>query len=77
MGASGRSLEDLLEAARTRQAIGVVPECVARSQPWPRLAFARVIAIPPADVAVAWHAGQSSPSVREFVAIARELAIQP
>jgi DNA-binding transcriptional LysR family regulator len=74
VGASGRGLEDLLEAARTRQAIGVVPECVARSQPWPQLTFAKVTDIPPSDVAVAWRAGETSPPVSEFITIAQELA---
>ena len=73
VGASGQSLEDLLEAARTRQAIGVVPECVARAQPWPQLTFARVTDIPPSDVAVAWRAGETSPPVSDFIRIAREL----
>jgi DNA-binding transcriptional LysR family regulator len=72
VGANGESLEDLLEAARTGQAIGVVPECVARAQPWPRLTFARVTDIPPSDVAVAWRAGEMSPPVTDFVEIARE-----
>jgi DNA-binding transcriptional LysR family regulator len=74
VGASGQSLEDLLEAARTRQAIGLVPECVARAQPWPQLTFARVTDIPPSDVAVAWRAAETSPPVSEFIAIAREFA---
>jgi DNA-binding transcriptional LysR family regulator len=74
VGASGRCLEDLLEAARTRQAIGVMPACVARSQPWPQLTFAKVTDIPPSDVAVAWHAGQASPPVSEFIAIVGEFA---
>jgi DNA-binding transcriptional LysR family regulator len=74
VGASGESLEDLLEAARTGQAIGVVPECVARAQPWPQLTFARVTDIPPSDVAVAWRAGETSPPVSEFIAVARQLA---
>jgi DNA-binding transcriptional LysR family regulator len=73
-GASGRSLEDLLEAARTRQAIGVVPESVARAQPWPALTFVKVTDIPPSDVAVAWHAGETSQPVADFIAIARDLA---
>jgi DNA-binding transcriptional LysR family regulator len=74
VGAGGQSLEDLLEAARTRQAIGVVPECVARAQPWPRLTFVRVTDIPPSDVAVAWRCGETLPPVSEFVKIARQLA---
>jgi DNA-binding transcriptional LysR family regulator len=77
VGASGRSLEDLLEAARTRQAVGVVPESVARAQPWPQLAFVKVTDIPASDVAVAWRAGETSPPVSEFVTIARELTASP
>jgi DNA-binding transcriptional LysR family regulator len=74
VGAGGQSLENLLEAARTRQAVGVVAESVARAQPWPGLSFVRVADIPPSDVAVAWRAGEAAPPAREFVAIARELA---
>jgi DNA-binding transcriptional LysR family regulator len=73
VGASGQSLEDLLEAARTRQAVGVVAESVARAQPWPKLCFVKVADIPPSDVAVAWRAGDTSPPVSEFITIAREL----
>lgn len=74
VGASGQSLEDLLEAARTRQAIGVVAESVARAQPWPQLTYVKVTDIPASDVAVAWRAGETSPPVSEFITIARELA---
>lgn len=74
VGASGRSLEDLLEAARTRQAVGVVAESVARAQPWPRLTFVKVTDIPASDVAVAWRASETSPPVSEFITIAQELA---
>lgn len=74
VGASGQSLEDLLEAARTRQAVGVVAESVARAQPWPKLTFVKVTDIPPSDVAVAWRAGEASSPVSAFIAIARELA---
>jgi DNA-binding transcriptional LysR family regulator len=73
VGASGQSLEDLLEAARTRQAVGVVAESVARAQPWPRLSFVQVADIPPSDVAVAWRAGETASPVSEFITIAREL----
>jgi DNA-binding transcriptional LysR family regulator len=76
-GASGRSLEDLLEAARTGQAVGVVAESVARAQPWPQLTFVQVTDIPASDVAVAWRTGESSAWVSRFVAIARELAGEP
>jgi DNA-binding transcriptional LysR family regulator len=74
VGASGQSLEDLLEAARTQQAVGVVPECVARAQQWPKLKFVKVTDIPPSDVAVAWRAGEASPPLSEFITITRELA---
>jgi DNA-binding transcriptional LysR family regulator len=74
VGARGRSLQDLLEAARTRQAVGVVAESVARAQPWPELTFVEVADIPSSDVAVAWRAGECSPPVSEFITVARELA---
>jgi DNA-binding transcriptional LysR family regulator len=75
VGAHGQGLQDLLEAARTGQAVGVVAESVARGQPWPRLSFVKVADIPSSDVAVAWRAGDSLPPVNEFIAVARELAL--
>jgi DNA-binding transcriptional LysR family regulator len=74
VGASGQSLEDLLEAARTGQAVGVVAESVARAQPWPQLTFVKVTDIPASDVAVAWRVGEASPLACEFITIARDLA---
>jgi DNA-binding transcriptional LysR family regulator len=74
VGARGQSLEDLLEAARTRLAVGVVAESVARAQPWPQLTFVKVTDVPASDVAVAWRTGQTSPPVSEFITIAQELA---
>jgi len=74
IGAGGHGLHDLLEAARTGQAIGVVAESIAHAQPWPGLTYVRVDDIPPSDVAVAWRREQSPPVVREFVAVARQLA---
>ncbi|WP_238006909.1 LysR family transcriptional regulator [Dactylosporangium sp. AC04546] len=73
VGASGHSLEDLLEAARTNQAVGVVAESVARAQPWPRLTFVKVSDIPPSNVAVAWRAGEHPPPVDDFIAVAQEV----
>jgi DNA-binding transcriptional LysR family regulator len=76
VGASGQTLEDLLEAARTHQAVGLVPECIAHSQTWPHLAFVKVTDIPPSDVAIAAHANGTSSPAREFITIARELTTQ-
>lgn len=73
VGAKGRTLEDLLEAARTSQAVGVVAESIARSQPWPQLTYVKVDDIPHSDIAVAWHADKNTTPVRDFIAIAEEL----
>jgi DNA-binding transcriptional LysR family regulator len=73
VGAQGQGLEDLLEAARTRQAVGVVAESVARAQPWPQLTFVQVTDIPPSEVALAWHTGKPTPPISEFIRIARNL----
>jgi hypothetical protein len=54
--------------------VGIVPECVARAQQWPKLKFVKVTDIPPSDVAIAWRAGEASPPLKEFITIARELA---
>lgn len=75
VGASGHGLDDLLEAARTRQAVGVVPESVARAQPWPQLTFVKVDDIPPSEVAVAWRSDASPPPVQDLIAIARDAAL--
>jgi DNA-binding transcriptional LysR family regulator len=75
VGASGQRLEDLLEAARTRQAVGVVAESVARAQPWPHLTFVKVADIPPSDVAVAWRSGEHLLQVSQFIATAQQLAV--
>jgi DNA-binding transcriptional LysR family regulator len=77
VGARGQGLEDLLEAARTRQAVGVVAESVARAQPWPQLTFVQVTDIPPSEVALAWHTGRPAPPVGEFIRIARNLPATP
>jgi DNA-binding transcriptional LysR family regulator len=73
LGARGRTLDDLLEAARAGRAVGLVPESIMRAQPWPGLAFVRVADIPPATVAVAWRRDAATPAVLEFAALAREL----
>jgi len=46
----------LLEAARAGRATGLVPESIARAQPWPGLAFVEVTDIPPSSIAIAWRA---------------------
>jgi DNA-binding transcriptional LysR family regulator len=72
-GAHGRTLDDLLEAARAGRAIGLVPASVANSQKWPGLAFIEVTDLPPSDIAVAWRANGRSELVDEFIAMATEL----
>ena len=74
VGAACRSFDELLEAARAGRAAGLVPASVAQSQPWPGLAFLRVIDIPPATAAVCWRAGDRRPVVRRLVLLATELA---
>jgi DNA-binding transcriptional LysR family regulator len=72
-GARGRTLDDLLEAARDGRATGVVPASIARSHKWPGLAFVEVSDIPDSEIAVAWNAGRRSPLVRDFIALAAGL----
>lgn len=71
-GASGRTLDDLLEAARAGRAVGLVPASVAHSHKWPGLAFVHVTDIPPSDVAIAWRKDRRSVLVDEFIALASE-----
>jgi DNA-binding transcriptional LysR family regulator len=73
IGAICRTLDDLLEAARAGTAMGLVPESIAHTQSWPNLAFVAVRDIPPSTVAVAWHTGDASPLVANFVELAKEV----
>jgi len=72
-GARGRTLDDVLEAARDGRAVGLVPASIAHSQNWPGLAFVEVADIPESEIAVAWRSASQSASVAEFVALAEEL----
>jgi DNA-binding transcriptional LysR family regulator len=73
IGPRGGSLEDILEAARSGRAVGLVPASVARAHAWPGLAFVEVSDIPPSTIAVARRAADASPLVGEFVELAVEL----
>ncbi|MCK9877024.1 LysR family transcriptional regulator [Frankia sp. Ag45/Mut15] len=79
LGAQGHTLDDLLEAARSGQAVGLVPASIARAQRWPGLTFVEVTDIPAADVAIAWNANVPLPSpARDFLDLATTLtAAQP
>jgi DNA-binding transcriptional LysR family regulator len=71
--ARGRTLDDVLEAARDGRAVGLVPASIAHSQKWPGLAFVEVSDIPESEIAVAWRSASQSSLVAEFVALAEEL----
>jgi DNA-binding transcriptional LysR family regulator len=71
-GARGRSLEDLLEAARASRAVGLVPASVAHAHKWPGVAFVEVTDVPPSDVAIAWRADRRSALIDSFIALATE-----
>src|SRR5262249_9823812 len=74
LGPRGRTLEDLLEAARAGQATALVPASIANATAWPGLAFIPVPDVPPSSIAIAWRQDSQSALVREFVAIANQLA---
>jgi hypothetical protein len=74
LGPRGRTLEDLLEAARAEQATALVPASIATATAWPGLAFIPVPDVPPSSIAVAWPEDGQSALVREFVAVASQLA---
>lgn len=76
-GARGRTLHDLLEAARAGRATGLVPASIARSQAWPGVAFVEVIDIPTSSVAVAWRSRHRTAAVRDFAGLATRLATPP
>ncbi len=69
-GARGRTLDDLLEAARDGRATGLVPASIARAHKWPGLAFVEVSDILPSQIAAAWHSGRPPALVRDFIALA-------
>ena len=73
IGATCRSFDELLEAARAGRAIGLVPASAAQSQPWPGLAFVPVSDIPPTTAAVCWRPTDRRPVVRRFVTLAEQL----
>jgi DNA-binding transcriptional LysR family regulator len=73
-GASGRTLDDLLEAARAGRATGLVPASIARTHPWPGIAFVEVTDIPPSSIAIAWRSHHQPRAVRAIAAIAAELS---
>jgi DNA-binding transcriptional LysR family regulator len=72
--AGGRTLGDLLEAARAGRATGLVPSSIARAQPWPGLAFVEVADIPPSPIAIAWRSDHQPRAVRDIAALAAELS---
>jgi hypothetical protein len=51
-----------------------VPASIARAQPWPGLAFIEVTDVPPSSIAIAWRADHQPATVRNFVALATDLA---
>lgn len=73
IGAVCTSFDELLESARTGQAIGLVPASLARSQPWPGLAFVPVIDLPDSHTAICWRSADKRPGVRKFVTVAEIL----
>ncbi len=74
IGARGDTLDDLLDAARSGLAVGLVPASIAHAQRWPGLAFVEVADIAGSDVAIAWNAAGLTASARDFIALAATVA---
>jgi DNA-binding transcriptional LysR family regulator len=74
LGPRGRTLEDLLEAARAARATALVPACIATATAWPGLVFIPIPDVPPSSIAVAWPEDGESALVRAFVAVANQVA---
>lgn len=72
-GDRGRTLDDLLEAARDGRATGLVPASIARSHKWPGLACVEVTDIPGSQIAIAWNSDRRSALVADFIALAAGL----
>ncbi|SNQ51789.1 Transcriptional regulator, LysR family [Frankia canadensis] len=70
IGARGRTLDDLLDAARSGQAVGLVPASIALAQRWPGLAFVEVTDLPGSDIALAWHSTGLPAPARDLVDLA-------
>jgi DNA-binding transcriptional LysR family regulator len=77
IGTMCRTLDDLFEAARAGTAIGLVPESIASTQSWPKLAFVTVRDIARSTVAVAWRTDDARALVANFVELAKEVASLP
>ncbi|MCK9905132.1 LysR family transcriptional regulator [Parafrankia colletiae] len=76
-GAQGHTLDDLLDAARTGRAVGLVPASIASAQRWPGLAFVEVVDIAGSEVAIAWNSADLPAPARDFVDLAATLSDQP
>jgi DNA-binding transcriptional LysR family regulator len=68
-----RSLDDVMEAARSKRGIGLVPESVADAQGWPGLSFVPVVDIPLSSVVIAWRLTMRSATVGNFIELASRL----
>lgn len=66
--------DEWLEAARLGIGVGLCPSTTARYYSRPDLAFVPVVGMGAAFSAVAWYRKRESPTVREFVVAAREVA---
>lgn len=73
-GAQGRTLDDLLDAARAGRAVGLVPASIARAQQWPGLVFVEVTDIAGSDIAIAWNTAGPPAPARDFIDLAAALA---
>jgi len=72
-GPTCRTLDDLLEAARSLLGVGLVPESIVLARDWPGLRFVRVADLPPSPVALAWRNDDRRIKVQNFVDLARDL----
>ena len=72
--AKARSLQEILSLVAAGRGVCLVPEAVALHERRAGISYVPVIGAEPALVSLAWDAEHSSPTLQEFVAVAREVA---
>jgi DNA-binding transcriptional LysR family regulator len=70
---SALSVDECLSFVTRGLALYCVPESVSRFYARPDVVFRPILAVPPANVAIAWHRDVRNPAVTSFIETAREV----
>jgi DNA-binding transcriptional LysR family regulator len=71
--AKTRSLQEILTLVAASRGVSLVPETVALNERRPDISYVPVIDAEPAVVSLVWDSKRCSPTVQEFVSVAREV----